>query len=426
MINQAFNRIIHSSLIKSFSIYTIAQVINAAIPFLILPVMTTYLTPSDYGIISMITTVNAFLVPFVTMKLDTAVVRRYYYKDDDIAKYIGNCIIIVLSLFASVNVAFLLTTKFLVRLTSIPYYVLWIIPLFSLCSFFKSIVLYYWQVNNKPLYFGLLSIISTALELSISLTLIINLGLNWKGRAIGLFLTAFLVALFAIFYLTSKGMIKIKIEREMIKHAIRFGSGLVPAAIGSTMITMSDRFFINTLISVGETGLYSVACSFASIMSFVTVSFCNAFIPWMFENLSKKTDEANRRIVKISYLYMIGIFFIGVVLFFIIRVVFPFFVNSSFNDSFKFIPWLLLGNVFYGCYLLMINYILYSEKTIYSTLITFSCGIIGALLNYAFIILMGAIGAALATALTFAIFFVMTWIIANHVYPMPWIRKKEL
>ena len=418
--------ILKSSLLKSFSIYTIAQVLNAAIPFLLLPIMTKYLSPADYGIISMITTVCAFLTPFISFKLDTAIVRRYYYKDDNIAMYIGNCFRIVFYFLCIVTVIIVITRPFLSEVTDIPGIVLLIIPLFCVGSFLKNVVLYYWQVNNKPIKYGVLSILATFMELSIAIILITQFEFNWVGRAIGLFITNILVALYALLYLIKNRMIDLTYDKSMIRHALLFGAGLVPAAIGSTIMTMSDRFFLTNMVSINETGLYSVACSFSSLLSFFTVSFCNAFVPWMFEHLSNNTKADDEKVVKVSYIYMAGTLLLGGIFYFVIKFLFPFFVSSSFDGSMKYVPWLLLGNVFYGYYLLLTNYIIYSEKTIYSTIITFSCGVIGAFLNFIFINKYGAIGAAMATALSFLVFFVSTWITAEHLYPMPWIRKKEL
>lgn len=55
------NRIIKSNLFKSTLIYTIFNIINVSIPFLLLPILTRYLTPHDYGILSMYATLFSFL-----------------------------------------------------------------------------------------------------------------------------------------------------------------------------------------------------------------------------------------------------------------------------------------------------------------------------------------------------------------------------
>ena len=50
--------------LKDVSIYTLASIINATIPFLLMPVLTRYLSPTDYGIIAIAQSIIGFLTPF--------------------------------------------------------------------------------------------------------------------------------------------------------------------------------------------------------------------------------------------------------------------------------------------------------------------------------------------------------------------------
>lgn len=62
-ITMNIKRLIHSSLFRSAGIYTITQMINSAIPFLLMPVLTRYLTPTDYGIVAMFGVLLSFVAP---------------------------------------------------------------------------------------------------------------------------------------------------------------------------------------------------------------------------------------------------------------------------------------------------------------------------------------------------------------------------
>lgn len=414
--------LLSSKLVKSTGIYTIAKVINSCIPFFMLPIMTAYLTPSDYGVISMITTVVAFVTPFVTLSMDSAVVRRYYYKGGSISEYIGTCFLIVAVLCLIVTLLMVLFGSFLSDKVQIPEYILWVIPIYCVFIFFKTIVLYNWQVKGEPIKYGLFSIISTLLEVSIAITLIVKFGFNWQGRAISLLSTGIILALFSVIYLRSKGMIKLKYNKEYANHATKYGMGLIPHALGGSLMVLSNRFFITNMVSIDETGLYGVASSLSSILSFITLSFNNAYVPWLFERLSKKDDKQNLQIVRVTYAYLFFIVVLGFLSYFFIILIFPFFVNSSFDQATKYIPWLIAGYVFQGGYFMMTNYILYSEKTYYNGIVTIFTGLLSLLLNYLFIRQYGAVGAAMAFAYTYIFYFIITWLVANKVCKMPWFQ----
>lgn len=414
--------LLSSKLVKSTGIYTIAKVINSCIPFFLLPIMTAYLTPSDYGVISMITTVVAFVTPFVTLSMDSAVVRRYYYKGGSISEYIGTCFLIVAVLCLIVTLLMVLFGSFLSDKVQIPEYILWAIPIYCVFIFFKTIVLYNWQVKGEPVKYGIFSIISTLIEVSIAITLIVKFGFNWQGRAISLLSTGIILALFSVIYLRNKGMIELKYNKEYANHATKYGLGLIPHALGGSLMVLSNRFFITNMVSIDETGLYGVASSLSSILSFITLSFNNAYVPWLFERLSKKDEKQNLQIVRVTYVYLFFIVVLGFLSYLFIILIFPFFVNSSFDQATKYIPWLIAGYVFQGGYFMMTNYILYSEKTYYNGIVTIFTGLLSLLLNYLFIKQYGAVGAAIAFACTYIFYFIITWVIANKVCKMPWFK----
>ena len=87
------------SLIKNSGIYSIIILLQKGINFLLIPILTIYLTPSDYGIISVVTTINAFLNVFYLFGLNGSLNRFFYeYKEDNkkIEKLFGTIITFVL------------------------------------------------------------------------------------------------------------------------------------------------------------------------------------------------------------------------------------------------------------------------------------------------------------------------------------------
>src|SRR5437763_7858501 len=65
-------------LFRTFSIYTIVGFLNAGVGFLLLPVLTRYLTPADYGIISLVNTYVLILMPIVGLCTSSFISVEYY------------------------------------------------------------------------------------------------------------------------------------------------------------------------------------------------------------------------------------------------------------------------------------------------------------------------------------------------------------
>ena len=83
--------------LKNTSVYAITTIINSAIPFLLIPFLTKYLSPSDYGLISMHAVLLAFITPFIGYNTNNYIGRLFYsLSKDDLSKYIGNLLFILL------------------------------------------------------------------------------------------------------------------------------------------------------------------------------------------------------------------------------------------------------------------------------------------------------------------------------------------
>ena len=89
-----FKKIFNSHLFKSSGIYMGSSLINASIPFVLLPFLTKYLSRADLGMIFMFTTLTTFITPFINVNMDGAITRVFYSDKNSINQYIGNCIII--------------------------------------------------------------------------------------------------------------------------------------------------------------------------------------------------------------------------------------------------------------------------------------------------------------------------------------------
>ena len=79
-----------------------------------------------------------------------------------------------------------------------------------------------------------------------------------------------------------------------------------------------------------------------------------------------------------------------------------------------------MGYAFDGMYYMVVNQVLFMNKTKWLATITVSVGFCHLIVSYALIRLNGSVGAAQATTFSFFLTFVLVWILSSKVYPMPW------
>lgn len=417
-------KLFQSRLFSSAAIYTITSVINSAIPFFLLPILTRYLIPEDYGIVSMFGVLVSLVSPFIGLSIQGAIARMYYEKENvDIKIYITNCLYILLFSTALVSVIFFLFSGFIAKLTSLPAQILWIAIIIAFAQFITRIVLTLWQVQVKPLQYGAFQISQTFINASLSIWFIVGIGMAWEGRILAQLIALLSFSVIGTFILLKNKWLKFSYNPSYVKHALGFGVPLIPHSLGGIIMTMTDRIFITAMVGIGATGIYTVGYQIGMIINLLATSFNQAYVPWLYRQLKENSFLKKIRIVKMTYLYFIVILLIAVVLSFIAPWFLSFFVGKEFTGSSIFVVWIALGYAFNGMYFMVVNYMFYAQKTISLAWITFFTAVLNIVLNYFFISKFGAIGAAQATTIVYAIKFILTWILAAKIYDMPWNLK---
>lgn len=424
-IRRASIKIIYSGLFKSLSIYTVASFTNAAIPLLLLPLLTTHLSPADYGIITMFVTVQAFLFPILGVNLEGAIARKFYSRDTDLSVYIGNSLLIFCCTTLLLLGLFFVFGNIIEIYTKIPRSWVLFIPIVTAAQFLGTLPLVLWQVREKPLKYAGFQISQSVINALLTIVFIILLSYNWTGRILSISLATTLFALFALFILWKQHDVRFVYNLSYIKHALKYGGGLVPHAIGGMLILMTNRLFLTKMVSIEEAGMYGVATQISSVIAFLTMSFNNAYVPWLFKKLTENREGDKLKIVKLTYVYFAVIMLLGLAYYFIQPIIFKYFVGAQFHSARQYCLWITLGFVFQGMYFMVTNYINYAEKTHIQALVTISIGILNIPLNYFCIKFFGAIGAAISFATIFGLFFIFTWLLSAKVYQMPWLKISQ-
>jgi O-antigen/teichoic acid export membrane protein len=185
--------------------------------------------------------------------------------------------------------------------------------------------------------------------------------------------------------------------------------------------TALDRFFLTSLVGLDQTGNYTVAYQLGAVISLITVSFNNAYVPWLFDKLNKNDFQIKRKIVRFTYLYFFLLSIGAVLLLLLFPLIVNIFVSNNYSSINTYSAFIVFGFVFQGMYFMVTNYITYAEKTYILAVITISTGLLKIPIAYFSIIKFGAVGASFSYFITFFIFFIATWILSARVYKMPWL-----
>lgn len=408
--------------LKSISIYTFASILNSGIQFLLLPLLSTYLSPEDYGILSLISVVISLTIPFILIGVDGAIgVEFFRLKKTEITKYISSVLLIPISSLILITILFTAFSHLLLNFLNVSIGWLLFIPLFAFLQGFSNILLILFRIRKEPHKFASYQVALTVLNISITLFLVVFLKMNWQGRLYGIYLSYGIFFLISCFLLKKMKYFTFNINKNYIVDGLKFGLPMIPHIVGGIVLNLSDRLFISKMIGEKTLGMYAMAYNIALLVSIVMTAFNNAWVPHLFEKLKDITLEKKKRIVKQIYLFSI----LALLLAFLVNLIAPLFfkfsfINMKFIDSLQFVLWIALGYSFLGMYYTVTNFIFYQKKTYILAYLTLGNAVLNLLLNYFLILKFGAIGAAYATALSNFIFYLVTWYLSNKIYPMPW------
>lgn len=410
---------------RNFSLYFIGNVINAAIPFALLPVFTSYLTPEDYGNVSIVQSFLSICFPVIILGVQSAISieilkssHRALWK-----RVISSSLVIPILSFIVLLSLVLLFRSVLTSLFGIS--LLWaLLSLFiALFQVIPNVLLSILQAEAKPVQFSLLQLINSILNFGLSIILIVVLRYGWEGRIYSLAATNFVLLLVGLVWMWKQDMLAYDFHRVEFLSSLKFGVFLLPHELSGVLLSSANRFIIAGSLGFEQLGFYSVAFQVSSVLLFIATAFNQSWIVHLFAELNKGEQADKRKIVKQTYQLMAGFFGIAVVFNIAVKYLLLFFINRKFAQSADLIPWITLSFVFFGYYFLFVNYIVYLKKSHFISIATVATTIINLVVTYFLINKVGIFGAVIAMMIANAFMFLCTWFIAQRLYPMPWFGK---
>lgn len=416
-----FRSLLERKLVRNSFIFTAAEVTNKAIPFLLLPVITRFMSPADYGIVAVFTALVNILAVFVGLNAQGAVSVSYFkLRPEELRKYIANVLIVLGSSTVIVLLVLLASSGPMSTRLGIPRAWIFVAGLVALGQFITQINLVLWQVEQRSTPYGIYQVSQTLLATLLTLALVVVLRWRWFGQLTATTVATFSFAALSLFFIVRRGYLQFEVHREYLRDTLAFGLPLIPHALSGWLLTGVDRFYLTILRGSASTGLYSIGYQFGLIIGILAASFNRAWAPYLFHKLEHIDMPGKVKIVKTIYAYFVGILLLALGLSVIAPWVTSFYLGPQFKGAAQFVFWVALGYAFDGMYYMVVNPIFYMKKTGALATITLFVGLCHMVVSYTLIRLNGPVGAAQATTLSFFLTFVLVWALSVKVYPMPW------
>ena len=410
-------------MLHNFFIYTLFGAVNKSIPFLLIPIITRYLSPAEFGTWSVFQTLIAFALPLVGMNSQNNITRNFFrLGKQQIAVIICNLLLTLTGSFCLLLLLLSALLLFFGPVFEIPSRWITAIPFISFTNMINIYNLTVLRNEERSKLYGIFEIGYTLFNMTTVLILIAMTRLTWQALAIGNIAASLLFGLLGLIQLNAGGYVKFSPNGDRIKEIVRISIPLVPHALGATIVGLSDRLFIEIMFGKTQVGLYTVGYTVGGMLLLFTDSFNKAWSPWLYRQLAAIDKFRRQKIIRFTYLYAVFVFVLAIALSITARYMIDLFLDPAYGESKVYVLWVSMAMAVQGMYFMMFPYPIHVGKTKFLGIITGVTALINLIGNYLLIKLNGPIGAAQSTLISYVVLFLCVWWYSNRIYPMPWFR----
>jgi O-antigen/teichoic acid export membrane protein len=401
--------------------YLAGNVVGQGLAVLLFPLYTRYLTPADYGIVGVTTSVTVFLTLAFGLSLHGAVGRLHFEarSEDERRSLYGTVlaflIVVPATLALSVHIAGKLGT--LDVFNSVPYspYLQYAVGTAYL-SVFLQLPVFIYQARQEPGKVLVITILNAVFIAGSLVFFVVALEQGALGFLRGLLVAAAATALVSVGF--TARISSRHLSWTWLVAALAFALPLVPHLLGQWVLWLSDRLILDQFVSTKQLGLYSLAYSIGLAASFISLAMAGAFSPEITRAL--KSDGERTEVPRIGTYWVLALCWSCTAIAMFGAEAVLLLAPSEFHDASEIIPWIAFGYLAFGLYTVLTQGTWFSLKTRMVPLLTLAAGGLNVALNLLLIPMYGIVGAAAATLIAFIALAAMQGALSNRLYRIPW------
>jgi O-antigen/teichoic acid export membrane protein len=419
--------------LKNTSLYFVTNFLQKALSFFLLPLYTVFLTPGDYGLVSLLSTFFGVVALLITLALNGAISRYYFiYKSDEKKQkeFIGtilvgifiNCLFWFVLIFGIKDVVI---NIFLKDIDFFPYIFLALITTVAspVYSIYQTIL----QIKQDAKGYSINSLLYFAVAISLNLLLIVVFKLGVTGLLLANAIPSVLFSIMAAYTLIKKGHVVLVFKGKYMLEALRFSVPLIPHILSGSIADYISKSYLYLKSNLTNVGLNNIAFQFGTILDIIQSAISSALSPYMYDTLDNQRDK-ERELIKTTTLFfkVVCFFSLGITLI-SKEIVYLMTSGDNFNAAWNAIPIIALGALFYSLYTIYGTLLFYNVKgTRFIWIASFSGNFVNILFTYWFTEQYTYLTPAIAGVVYKAIMFIIVYYISRKIEPVKYELGKML
>ncbi len=426
------------------AIYGLPSILGRFLNYLLVPLHTGQFITSEYGIVSDVYAIVAFVAVMLTWGLETAYFRYANmdtYSPEKVLKTALSMVFFSGAIFLAVTLIFSQETATWLRYPDNPEFIKWM-ALALVFDAWSAIPMAWLRKTNRPIRFAVVNFASIATNIGLNVFFIgycyaafeNNSLPSWahtlfdpeRGVEYVFLANAIASAVKFIMLLPTYGHFSITIDKTIARALLKYGSPLMLAGFAGIINETVDRRLIRLLLeadigtqaALAQVGVYSACYKLSIIITLFIQAFRYAAEPFFF---AKATESDGRQVYATVFHY----FVIVVSLIFVVVVCYldlfkRFIRTEAYWEGLHIVPILLLANICLGLYYNFSVWYKMSNKTQFGAYMALIGAAITLGLNVLLIPSLGYTGAAYTTLATYATMAVISYLLGQKHFRIPY------
>ena len=387
---------------KNSAIYGIGKIAALAIGFFTIPIITTALSPADYGVFDLLNLCLVLLNMSVAMEISQAIIRFMVDTKDKHEKrdYVSTAYLFSLIMFTICGLGIYFFAPHISQLifndSDYEGFLLYLIPWLYLHGT-NTFILNQFRWENKPKTQVTLQTFMSISNLACIIYFLELTEPSLENLIHAYLLSQCLTLIIGSVYIFKNQLIGLSFSLKKLKAMLFFSLPLVPSSIAVFAQNYIDRIMISQMLDLGSLGIYALAFKVAALSSAFIGVFHLSIVPLIYKHHKDESASKNFGEAAQIFLFFILSCVLGISLF--TPELFHFVIGDEFEKSTHIVTLLLLAIGFQSFYVFAPGLALKS-KTHYIAIISLIGMLINFIFNVALIQIYGLIGAAIATLAT--------------------------
>ena len=210
-------QLLYNKSVQSGGIFAFFSFLNQGLNFFLLIILSHYILPASYGNLNLFYTAVG-VVGYVICLCTSGIVSIKYFKvsRDILVKYINVVLSYTLIVSAILSFVILLFPDFVLRISSIEPILQGACVYLCAAAVVYNLLLDIYRLDEKTLRYGMLTTVSTLINIVLSLLLVIGFKQDWLGRIEANLIASTVFLLWGCFNLFQKGYLNCVMPTKVI------------------------------------------------------------------------------------------------------------------------------------------------------------------------------------------------------------------